>query len=238
MAPLLQTEEWVGTRENPHTTALFKDLENCLLNGTHVAFRRDQGGIWLRQGTSDHQRTNHYGVVLSVRALEGDESELAQRINKDRPIYITKASEVHGSYASFHSYRYPPSVEVPCSEAPPSIVESSTESSLATRGAYALSYGGGVLMVQSLWWAARNVAWFRYPILIPIVVFIAALSGLTPTIIADTVMEIMCTPFKAIGKWMSRLSYTWLADPWLWIPPPHHTGDMGIVSVKTGWLGP
>ena len=194
-------------------------MEACLLNGTHVAFRQDQREIWLRQGTGDHQRTNHYGVVLSVRALEGDVSDLAQRINKGRFIYIMKASEVHGSYASFHSYRYPPSIATPCVDPLPSPVESSADSSLATRGAYAISYGGGVLLVQSLWWAARNVAWFRYPILIPLVVFIAALPGLTPTLIADTIMELVFTPFKALGKWASRLSYTWLADPWLWIVP-------------------
>ena len=95
-----------------------------------------------------------------------------------------------------------------------------------------------MLVVQSLWWAARNVAWFRYPILIPIVVIIAALSGLTPTIIADNIMELVFTPFKALGKWVSRLSYTWLDDPWLWILPLIILAICGLFRLSPAGLEP
>ena len=76
-----------------------------------------------------------------------------------------------------------------------------------------------MLLVQSAWWAFRHIAWLRHPVMIPIVIFIAAMIGVTPTGIADTVMEVCQKGMNVTWTWVRNLSLTWFLGPWLWFFP-------------------
>ena len=224
MGPLLVPDPWFGTPQFPHTTSDLKELKTCLVNGTHVAFRRDANIIWLRQGPGDHQRTNHYGVVLSVISLEGDVSDLAKQINKDTFIYLMKAKELHTSYASFDSYKYDSPSPVPCDASSPTPTTSVTTTgsvmdTIRVRGTTALSYGGGIAFIQSIWFYIGRARWLSLPFAIPISVAIVALAGFTPSDVVD--LFIRLTSPIASYAWVvfSGISMSWLLDPWLWFLP-------------------
>ena len=185
---MVQETGWLGAAATPRNTSNLKELKSCSNNGVSVEFRRDQTTIWLKQGPGAHQRTNHYGVILSVIPTTGDVSEPGQRINRGKSIYLMKLIEEHSFLDSFDPYRYPDTT--PNCVATSLAQASSAVTSITTRGATALSYGGSVHLVQSAWWALRHVAWLRSPVMIPIVIFSVALVGATPTGIAEALTQI------------------------------------------------
>ena len=92
--------------------------------------------------------------------------ERGKRIDRDKRIYLAKSGDDHASFASFDSYRYPSPDGTKCLVSSLNHVGSSA-SYLATRGATALSYGGGVILAQSVWRAIRHISRHRRPIVIP-----------------------------------------------------------------------
>ena len=73
--------------------------------------------------------------------------------------------------------------------------------------------------MQSIWWVARHIRWIRHPIMVPIAIVVAILAGAIPTIIADLVLSLGAPISKYVRNWVSRLSVSWLGDPWLWFLP-------------------
>ena len=82
MAPLFQQEAWHGPDSLPHTTADLKDLKNGMIGGAQVLFRNADTTIWLKQGPSDHHRTDPFGVIISAIPVDGDNSDLAKKIGR------------------------------------------------------------------------------------------------------------------------------------------------------------
>ena len=75
------------------------------------------------------------------------------------------------------------------------------------------------MAAQSTWWLMKHITWIRHPIVIPIVIAVLALVGVTPSSIAD----VRISAFTYIGGHaldvVKNLSKSWLADPWLWFLP-------------------
>ena len=106
LAPFLQQEAWRGSDSSPHSKVDLEELKTCLINGSQVSFRKDSTPIWLKQGPSDHHRANPTGVILIALPLDGDSSDSAGEISRDKFIYLIKSGDDHATYASFTSYRY------------------------------------------------------------------------------------------------------------------------------------
>ena len=218
IAPFMEGDSRFGSATRPRTTVDLKELKNCLANGSRGAFRKGPGVIWHRQGPQEHHRTNVYGAVLSAIALDGDTSDMARKIDRDKFIYLIKSGDSHQTYASFDTYKF----DTPTTGACPVSAVSPTGSivtALTTRGASALSYDGGIISMQSIWRVARHVRWLRHPIMVPIAIAVAIFAGVTPTVIADVVSSLGAPIAKFAWNWISHISLSWLGGPWLWLFP-------------------
>ena len=218
MSPVAGGEAWQGSDAKPHSADDIKSLKSALVDGQHVDIREGETIIKVRQGPESHKRTAPFGVLLSVVSVHGENSQLAKKIDRGKWIYLVKSGDTHDTYASFHQYRLPEKTPPanPISPAEPVGVSRFAVSTphIATKSLRVLSYGGGMIALQSLWRITRHAAWLRHPIMIPIVVAVAALAGLTPTIIAGTFMESATLVGGKILLVVKHISATWLGDPW------------------------
>ena len=207
IAPSMEDDPWFGSATRPNTTVDLKELKTFSANGTRAVFRKGPAVIWPRQGPDDH-----------VIALEDDTIDLYRKINRYKSIFLIKSGESHQSYASIDSYKYSSPAPSPCTTT--SLAHASfVATTLTTSGASALSYGGGVILAQSIWWAARHIRWIRHPVMVQITIAIALLAGVTPTVIADAIFALSAPAVRYVWTWVSSISASWLGGPWLWLFP-------------------
>ena len=224
MPPLVVDDQWQGTASNPHTTDNIKLMKDCLVGGQCVAFRRNNMITWVRQGPSAHKRTAPFGVLLSVIPDKEEKSDIAKRIQRDKVIYLVKSGADHTDYVSFDQYLLPTGVkncthpENATTDAPVTTVAAVT-TGITQNGLRALTYGGGALAAQVVWWLAKHISWLKHPIMIPIVIAIVALAGVTPTSFANACISVVKSVVQSAMSALATLSLSWLADPWFWFPP-------------------
>ena len=192
MSHVAEGEAWHCTDANPHATDGIKLMETSLIDGHRVVSREGETAIRVRHGPEPHKRTAPFGVFLRVISVRGEQGQLAKRIGGEKWIYLIKSGEAHQTYASFRHYQLPTSDQSKQQTHPVENHQASQFAHFSPRVAMhtldALSYGRGIVSLQSMWWVARKISWLRHPIMIPVVVADAALAGVTPTIIADLVM--------------------------------------------------
>ena len=185
MAPLVfESEIWYGTPNAPHTTEDIRRLKTALAEGLRVAFRRDKQAAWCRREPDERPRTSDDGVALSAISMGGEHCENAKQLDRDKELFLSETGGDHASLATSHSYQFPTAEGAAGSSAISKIGASG--SAVSTRWGTALPYGRGVIAARALWVDLGNVAWLRRPVMIPIVIAIAVLSGLTPSLMAET----------------------------------------------------
>ena len=219
---MVQEDIWHGSDTHPHTTDNIKMMKDALIDGREVKFKEGETVVTVKQGPESHKRTAPFGVLLSVIPSSGQQNTTSKKINREKWIYLVKSGENHGTYASFHMYQVCEETQQPITDAvavvPPSRM-AQWSFKLGNMGMQTLSYGGGVMALQSVWWLTRHSRWIRHPILIPIVLAGITVTLLTPSMIAEFVMKVMTVGGGYIMQVVTKISTAWLGDPWFWFLP-------------------
>ena len=156
-----------------------RKLKKKLLAGSLVRLREQLEVVKAKQGPHEHKRCSEHGLVISVVSTDCEPNNLTRWIDAKKYVYITRDGNPHPEYATVSEYQViDPSSEV--SEIPKLEISKETLEEVKTKSKHALAWGLVATATKVTIWCAKHITSVKVLVLIPVVVFVSSLAGITP----------------------------------------------------------